>query len=93
MTEWGLTEIVGRYMPVEVTGWPMVPDRGRAQCPFCADGVLELALGAWQIWECRVCQTGGDAFRFVMRIEGVPFHVALGMVTRWHEADAAAVRP
>ena len=50
-------------------------------CPFCADGGKDRFWvhphhGTTGVWKCRVCDRGGDAYRYIMERDGVGFRKA-----------------
>ena len=70
--------VVGRYIPLKKLG-----KEYRGPCPFHADKNPSLSINEEKgLFYCFGCQQSGDAFDFIMRVEGVGFRDAkrqLGM--------------
>ncbi len=64
-----LVELIARYTAVRPSGKNYI-----AVCPFHPDKTPSLAISREKgLWHCFGCGAGGDAFTFVMLIEGVEF--------------------
>lgn len=87
-----IVDIISRYISVEKQG-----QNYRALCPFHDDRNPSLMISpAKQIFNCFVCNTGGNAIRFVQLYEKKSYYEAArrlaDMVNFKHEAFAAPVK-
>ncbi len=66
-----LPEIVGDYVKLRQTG-----QRWTGLCPFHNEKTGSLSVHI-DYWKCFGCSAGGDVYTFLVKIEGISFHVAL----------------
>lgn len=78
-----LEDVVGRYLPLKRAG-----SSGKTLvglCPFHADRHPSLHVNVeQQYYKCFACGEGGDLFKFVQKVEGCDFRIALKMLAGWY---------
>jgi DNA primase len=69
-----IDQVIGSYIELKRAGRYL-----RGLCPFHADNATPslVVYTNNQTWHCFGCSAGGDVFKFVMKIESIPFKEAL----------------
>jgi DNA primase len=79
-----IVDLVGSYVPLRRQGRRYV-----GTCPWHDDRRPSLQVNPdRQTFKCWVCDIGGDVFTFLMKVEGIDFRQAIGML-----AERAGIAP
>jgi DNA primase len=72
-----IVRTIGEYVPLKKAG----AARYTGLCPFHSERTPSFSVhAAHQFYKCFGCGVGGDVFKFVMEIEGIPFYEALKLL-------------
>jgi len=72
-----IVRTIGEYVPLKKAG----AARYSGLCPFHSEKTPSFSVHAGhQFYKCFGCGAGGDVFKFVMEIEGIPFYEALKLL-------------
>jgi DNA primase len=73
-----IVKTIGEYVPLKKAG---AGPRYTGLCPFHSEKTPSFSVhGGHQFYKCFGCGVGGDVFKFVMEIEGLPFQEALKLL-------------
>ncbi len=76
-TRLDVVDVLGEYLPLKPAG----SGAFKALCPFHTEQTPSFHLSRpRQSWHCFGCDTGGDIFSFVMKMEGMEFREALELL-------------
>lgn len=76
-TRLDVVDVLGEYLPLKPAG----SGAFKALCPFHSERTPSFHISRpRQSWHCFGCDTGGDIFSFVMKMEGMEFPEALELL-------------
>lgn len=78
-TRLDVVDVLGDYLPLKPAG----SGAFKALCPFHAENTPSFHISRpRQSWHCFGCDTGGDIFSFIMKMEGMEFPEALELLAQ-----------